>query len=84
MVDTLYWTETVTISRVDVDGELGDVCVLMWLVVYSRAVVYVTELESAWKTEWRSVSRLVQLRVSDWLRGGVGGSNVLPTIFTRA
>lgn len=34
-------------SRVDVDGEPGDVCVLMWLVVYSRPVVYVTELESA-------------------------------------
>lgn len=36
-----------TMSRVDVDGEPGDVCVLMWLVVYSRAVVYATELESA-------------------------------------
>lgn len=47
VVDTLYWTESVTMSRVDVDGEPGDVCVLMWLVVYSRPVVYATELESA-------------------------------------
>ena len=36
-------------SRVDVDGEPGDVCVLMWLVVYSRPVVYATELESAFE-----------------------------------
>lgn len=46
VVDTLYWTETVTMSRVDVVGEAGDVCVLMWLVVYSRSVVYTAELES--------------------------------------
>lgn len=56
-------------SRVDVVGEAGDVCVLMWLVVYSRSVVYTAELESALENgnEKRSVSRLLQLRVSDWL-----------------
>lgn len=73
-------------SRVDVVGEAGDVCVLMWLVVYSRSVVYTAELESALENgnEKRSVSRLLQLRVSDWLEQGVWDSNVLPTIFTRA
>lgn len=87
VVDTLYWTETVTVSRVDVDGVPGDVCVLMWPVVYSRPVVYVTELESAWQMERRrsvSTGCAVQLRVSDWPRRGGWGSNVLPTIFTRA
>lgn len=73
-------------SRVDVVGEAGDVCVLMWLVVYSRSVVYTAELESALENgnEKRSVSRLLQLRVSDWHEQGVWDSNVLPTIFTRA
>ena len=86
VVDTLYWTETVTMSRVDVVGEAGDVCVLMWLVVYSRSVVYTAELESALENgnEKRNVSRLLQLRVSDWPEQGVWDSNVLPTIFTRA
>lgn len=73
-------------SRVDVVGEAGDVCVLMWLVVYSRSVVYTAELESALENgnEKRNVSRLLQLRVSDWPEQGVWDSNVLPTIFTRA
>lgn len=59
-------------SRVDVVGEAGDVCVLMWLVVYSRSVVYTAELESALENgnEKRNVSRLLQLRVSDWPEQG--------------
>lgn len=47
MVDTLYWTETVTTSRFNVVDDADDVCVLIWLVEYSRGVVYVTELMSA-------------------------------------
>lgn len=41
VVDTLYWTETVTTSRLNVVDDVDEVCVLMWPVVYSRGVVYV-------------------------------------------
>lgn len=81
-------------SRVDVVGEAGDVCVLMWLVVYSRSVVYTSELESALENgnEKRNVSRLLQLRVSDWPEQGYGIVTCYrqylrvrrPAIFTRA
>lgn len=79
-------------SRVDVDGEPGDVCVLMWLVVYSRPVVYATELESAFgygnekhrqrqRGKRQPAAAITCIRLA---RTGGWGSNVLPTIFTRA
>lgn len=46
VVDTLYWTETVTTSRLNVVDDADVVWVLVWLVEYSRGVVYVTELIS--------------------------------------
>lgn len=60
VVDTLYWTETVTTSRLNVVDDVDDVCVLVWLVEYSRGVVYVTELMSV-KTEEKNVRQGVVL-----------------------
>lgn len=95
VVDTLYWTETVTMSRVDVDGEPGDVCVLMWLVVYSRAVVYATELESALENGNEREKRQLQVAAITRIRLAPTWDGVVtcyrqylrvrrPAIFTRA
>lgn len=55
VVDTLYWTETVTTSRLNVVDDADVVWVLIWLVEYSRGVVYVTELISV--TESKRVKK---------------------------
>ena len=55
VVDTLYWTETVTTSRPNVVDDGDVVWVLIWLVEYSRGVVYVTELISV--TESKRVKK---------------------------
>lgn len=84
VVDTLYWTETVTTSRPNVVDDVDEVCVLMRLVVYSRGVVYV-ELMSATeqrKKRVRGLSRLVLSHDSQrgWLgradEGGIAGERV--------
>lgn len=49
-----------TTSRLNVVDDADDVCVLVWLVEYSRGVVYVTELMSA-KTEEKIVRQGVVL-----------------------
>ena len=58
VVDTLYWTETVTTSRPNVVDDGDVVWVLIWLVEYSRGVVYVTELISV--TESKRVTKNVR------------------------
>lgn len=45
-----------TTSRLNVVDDADDVCVLVWLVEYSRGVVYVTELRSA-KIEEKKVRK---------------------------
>lgn len=75
-VDTLYWTETVMTSWFNVVDGVEGVCVLIWLVVYSRGVVYVTELMSAAKQEqklpvrWESFHPVSRLARKSWPRGG--------------
>lgn len=81
VVDTLYWTETVTTSRLNVVDGADVVWVLVWLVVYSRGVVYVTELISVTESKRvkkkcvRGLLHLVPSRGGDGTggRGGGGG-----------